>query len=180
MHGTPGSAYLQSEPNATELPSSAPGCPELIELQAYAPSPTPTRAEEHIATTPDCRPRAPAPSPTPTRAEHLAGLRLRALARRRAPKRTSHYTCRCERVALHVKRYPGSSHDVKTCGLLLLQYGRWRALAKGAGWTVLNSQRSLWVQTKTAHHDTWRRRFSAPEVALTRPPLSRFALHLKI
>ena len=73
--------------------SSAPGRPELIKLQATVPSPTPIRAEEHITTTPDCRPRAPAPSPTPTRAEHLAGLqivRLRALARRRAPKRTSH------------------------------------------------------------------------------------------
>ena len=58
----------QPEPNATELPSSAPGGrPKLIELQASAPSPTPTCAEEHIATSPDCRPRA--------------------LARRRAPKR---------------------------------------------------------------------------------------------
>ena len=85
MHGTPGSAYPQPGPNATELPSSAPGRPELTELQASAPSPTPTRAEEHIATTPDCRPRA--------------------LARRRAPKRTSHYTCWCERGALHVKRW---------------------------------------------------------------------------
>ena len=107
MRGTPGSAYPQPEPNATELPSSAPGRPELIELQASAPSPTPTRAEEHIATTPDCRPRAPAPSPTPTRAGHLSGLqivRLRALARRRAPKRTPHYTSWCERGTLHVKR----------------------------------------------------------------------------
>ena len=80
MRGTPGSAYLQPEPNATELPSSAPGRPKLIELKTSAPSPTPTRAEEHIATTPDCR--------------------LRALARRRAPKRTSHYTCWCERNTL--------------------------------------------------------------------------------
>ena len=105
--GTPGSAYPQPEPNVTELPSSAPGRPNLIELQAFAPSPTPTRAEEHIATTPGCRPRAPAPSPTPTRAGHLAGLkivRLRALARRRAPKGTSNYTCWCERGTLHLKR----------------------------------------------------------------------------
>ena len=80
MRGTPGSAYPQPEPNATELPSSAPGRPKLIKLHASAPSPTPTRAEEHIATTPDCR--------------------LRALARRRAPKRTSHYTCWCERNTL--------------------------------------------------------------------------------
>ena len=48
LRGTPGSAYPQPEPNATELPSSAPGRP-----QASAPSPTQTRAEEHIATTPD-------------------------------------------------------------------------------------------------------------------------------
>ena len=32
----------------------------------------------------------------------------------------------------------------------------------------------------TAHHDPWRRRFSAPQVALTRPRLSRFALHFAI
>ena len=113
LRGTPGSAYPQPEPNATELPSSAPGRPELIELQASAPSPTPTRAEEHIATTPDCRPRAPAPSPTPTRAGHLSGLqivRLRALARRRAPKRTPHFTCRCERGTLHMKRWECLEH----------------------------------------------------------------------
>ena len=75
--------YPQPGPNANELPSSTPGRPKLIELQASEPSPTPTRAEEHIATTPDCRPRARAPSPTPTSAEHLAGLqtvRLRAFA----------------------------------------------------------------------------------------------------
>ena len=40
-------------PNVTELPSSAPGRPKWMELQASAPSPTPTRAEEHIAMTPD-------------------------------------------------------------------------------------------------------------------------------
>ena len=82
-----------AEPNATELPLSAPGRSNLIKLQASTPSPTLTRAEKYITTTPDCRPRAPAPSPTPTRAEHLAGLqivRLCALARRRAPKRTPH------------------------------------------------------------------------------------------
>ena len=47
-------------------------------------------AEKHIAMTPNCRLHAPALSPTPTRAEHLAGLhivRLRALVRRRAPKK---------------------------------------------------------------------------------------------
>jgi hypothetical protein len=89
-------------------PSGVPGRPELVELHASAPSPTPTRAEEHIATTPDCRPRAPAPSPTPTRAKHLSGLQIvrrRALARRRAQKGTAHYTCWCERKTLHVKRW---------------------------------------------------------------------------
>ena len=107
LRGTPGSAYPQPEPNATELPSSVPGRPKLIELQASATSPTPIRAEEPIATTPDCRPRAPAPSLTPTRAGHLAGLqvvRLRAPARHRAPRRTLHHTCWCERGTLHVKR----------------------------------------------------------------------------
>ena len=59
LRGTLGSAYPQPEPDATELPSSAPGRPKLIELKASAPSPTPTRAEEHIATTPDYRPRPP-------------------------------------------------------------------------------------------------------------------------
>ena len=53
LRGIPGSAFPQPEPNATELPSSAPGRPKLTELQASAPSPTPTRAEEHIATTSD-------------------------------------------------------------------------------------------------------------------------------
>ena len=36
------------------------------------------------------------------------------------------------------------------------------------------------MQTKTAHHDPWHRRFSAPQVALTRPRLLRFALHFTI
>ena len=52
LRGTPGNAYPQPEPNATELPSSALGGPELVELQASAPSPTPTRTEEHIASAP--------------------------------------------------------------------------------------------------------------------------------
>ena len=119
MRGTRGSACPQPEPNATELPSSAPGRPELIELQATYPSPTPTRAEENIATTPGCGPAGYSglrafdhadthrgthrhnawlwtcrpPRLRPRRhAEHLAGLqivRLRALALRRAPPPTS-------------------------------------------------------------------------------------------
>ena len=36
------------------------------------------------------------------------------------------------------------------------------------------------MQTKTAHHDSWHPRFSAPQVALTRPRLWRFALHFTI
>ena len=36
------------------------------------------------------------------------------------------------------------------------------------------------MQTKTAHHDPWRRRCLAPQVALTRPRLLRFALHFAI
>ena len=51
---------------------------------------------------------------------------------------------------------------------------------RGSGWTVLNTQRSLWVQTKTAHHDSCVRRCSAPQKALTCPRLSRFALHFAI
>ena len=50
-------------------------------------------------------------------------------------------------------------------------------IIRGSGWTVLNTQGSLWVQTKTAHHHSCVRRFFAPQVALTRPRLSRFALH---
>jgi len=56
LRGIPGSPYPQPEPNATGLPSSTPGRPNLIELQASAPSPTPKRAEEHTATTPGCGP----------------------------------------------------------------------------------------------------------------------------
>ena len=51
---------------------------------------------------------------------------------------------------------------------------------RGSGWTVLNTQGSHLVQTKTAHHDSCVRRCSAPQVALTRPRLSRFALHFAI
>ena len=50
-------------------------------------------------------------------------------------------------------------------------------IIRGSGWTVLHTQRSHWVQTKTAHHDSCVRRFSASQVALTRPRLSRFALN---
>ena len=50
-------------------------------------------------------------------------------------------------------------------------------LERGSGWTVLDTQRSLCMQTKTAHHHSCGPRCFAPHVALTRPPLSRFALH---
>jgi len=52
LRGIPGNAYLQPEPNAIEQLSNAIGRPELKMLQATAPSPTPTRAEEHLATSP--------------------------------------------------------------------------------------------------------------------------------
>ena len=55
-----------------------------------------------------------------------------------------------------------------------------KELEAGSSWTVLNSQRTSWVQTKTAHHDPCVRRFSATQVALTRPRLLRFALHFTI
>ena len=42
---------------------------------------------------------------------------------------------------------------------------------------MLDTQRSLWVETKTAHRHPWRPRWTAPQVALTRPPLSRFSSH---
>ena len=45
------------------------------------------------------------------------------------------------------------------------------ALGRGGGWAVFDTQRSLWARTKTA------RVAGGAHVALTRPPLSRFALH---
>jgi hypothetical protein len=99
LRGIPGSAYPQPEPNATELPSSAPGRPKLIELQAPAPSPSPTRAEEHIAsapppaaarrrklhTLPGCRPhRASRPRLPPRAEENSARRRAEELAALRA------------------------------------------------------------------------------------------------
>ena len=50
----------------------------------------------------------------------------------------------------------------------------------GFGWAVLDTQRSLWAETKTAHHDSCGRRCFAPPGALTRPRLSRFALHFAL
>ena len=79
MRGTPGSACPQPEPNATELPSSAPGRPKLIEPQA-------NRHDAVLWT------RRPPRLRQRRHAEHLAGLqivRLRALARRRAPSPAS-------------------------------------------------------------------------------------------
>ena len=57
-------AFCAAPPEAlphspSQMPLScpvAPDRPELIELQATKPSPTPTRAEEDIATTPGCGP----------------------------------------------------------------------------------------------------------------------------
>ena len=50
-------------------------------------------------------------------------------------------------------------------------------IIRGRGWTVLNTQGGLWVQTKTAHHDPWHPRCLATQVVLTRPRLSLFAPH---
>ena len=105
MRGTPGSANPQPEPNATGLPSSAQGRPELVELRASARTPMPTRAEENIASAPS--PGAPrrrelrtwlktssrfVPSPAAARRRELRtspGCRLAALRaarlRRRVP-----------------------------------------------------------------------------------------------
>ena len=84
MRGTPGSAYPQPEPNATEPPSSAPGRPKLKELQASAPSPTRTRAEEHIATTPATYRAPPRPRPPPRAEGNSARCRAADLAALRA------------------------------------------------------------------------------------------------
>ena len=94
LRGTPGSACPKPESNATELPSSTPGRPKLIELhghQAFAHADTRRGKRRHDAGLWTCRPLRQ-PSLRPCRhAEHLAGLqivRLRALARRRAPSPT--------------------------------------------------------------------------------------------
>ena len=90
LRGTPGSAYPQPEPNATELPSSAPGRPKLVRaasLRAFAFADTrrgthrlprpPPRAEENSA-----RHQAAdltfTPSPFPSFAALLRHLRVPA------------------------------------------------------------------------------------------------------
>ena len=50
-------------------------------------------------------------------------------------------------------------------------------LGRGSGWTVLDAQRSLWAETKTAHRYPWRPRWTAPQVALWTSALSRFSSH---
>jgi len=45
-------------------------------------------------------------------------------------------------------------------------------IERGSGWAVLDTQRGLWVQAKTARHGPWRRRCFAPPGALTSPRLS--------
>jgi len=54
LRSTPGSASSQPEPNATELPSSAPSRPKLIETQSYRP--LSLCSEEDFATTPGYAP----------------------------------------------------------------------------------------------------------------------------
>ena len=98
LRGTPGSASPQPEPNATELPSSDPGRPKLIETQSYRPPSLHPRRHAPRKTSPRRQAmdlqaiQATEHSPTPTSTkEHIAGLkivRLRALACRRAPSPT--------------------------------------------------------------------------------------------
>ena len=62
MRGTPGSAYPQPEPNATELPSSAPGRP--LRRRTNYLEPQRLRPLRHAPnTSPGCRSCASAPSP---------------------------------------------------------------------------------------------------------------------
>ena len=62
LRGTPGSAYPQPEPNATELPSSAPGRP--LRRRTNYLEPQRLRPLRHAPnTSPGCRPCASAPSP---------------------------------------------------------------------------------------------------------------------
>ena len=62
LRGTPGSAYPQPEPNATELPSSAPGRP--LRRRTNYLEPQRLRPLRHAPdTSPDCRSCASAPSP---------------------------------------------------------------------------------------------------------------------
>ena len=50
-------------------------------------------------------------------------------------------------------------------------------LERGSGWTVLDTQRSLYMQTKTAHRHPCGPRWTAPQVALWTSALSRFSSH---
>ena len=62
LRGTPGSAYPQPEPNATELPSSAPGRP--LRRRTNYLEPQRLRPLRHAPnTSPGCRSCASAPSP---------------------------------------------------------------------------------------------------------------------
>ena len=79
LRGIPGSACPQPEPNATELPSTAPGRPKLIELQPTTLSPTPAHGTSRRA-----EDRAPPRPRPPARAEgNFARYRAADLACRR-------------------------------------------------------------------------------------------------
>jgi len=89
LRGTPGSASPQPEPNATELPSSAPGRPKLIKTQSYRPPSLRPRRHAPRNISPrrrvvDLQAAAPSPTPTcrkPRRAEDRAPPRPRPPAR---------------------------------------------------------------------------------------------------
>ena len=95
LRGTPGSAYPQPEPNATELPSSAPGRP--LRRRTNYLEPQRLRPLRHAPnTSPGCRSCASAPSPAAARRRELRtspGCRPRRASRPRprrlAPKRTA-------------------------------------------------------------------------------------------
>jgi hypothetical protein len=63
----------------------------------------------------------------------------------------------------------------RTGGSLL---GFWSRRTARGGWAVLDTQRRLYVLTKTANSYPCCPGCSRPYLALTSPPLSRFALHL--
>ena len=93
LRGTPGSAFPQPEPNATELPSSAPGRPKLTELQASAFADADTRRGTH-------RHDAGLKTSRPSAVAHAA---TRRAPRRAAPPRPRPPPRAEENFALHLQ-----------------------------------------------------------------------------
>ena len=98
LRGTPGSAYPQPEPNATELPSSAPGRP--LRRRTNYLEPQRLRPLRHAPnTSPGCRSCASAPSPAApagVREEHYSrsALSVRNLSARN--RDAAIVRCRCD------------------------------------------------------------------------------------